>query len=85
MNLDNLGKIKRAEASPFLFTKIQQKIEQSERERMPKAIALTMSVAFVLLLVINTLTIARYPSKNNTTKSLAQWMHLTSNNSLYNE
>lgn len=83
MDLDNLGKIQRVETPPFLFTRIQRKIEQSKKERMPKSVALTVSFSVALLLVINTIVLINYNSKENTTDSLAQSIHLTSNNSLY--
>lgn len=83
MDLDNLGKIQRVEIPPFLFTRIQRKIEQSKKERMPKSVALTVSFSVALLLVINTIVLINYNSKENTTDSLAQSIHLTSNNSLY--
>ena len=83
MNLDNLEKIQRVETSPFLFTRIQQKIEQSKKERMPKSVALTVSFSVALLLAINAIVLVNYNSKENTTESFAKSMHLSSNNSLY--
>ncbi len=83
MDLDNLGKIQRVETPPFLFTRIQQKIEQSKKERMRKSVALSVSFSVALLLAINTIVLINYNSKENTTDSLAQSIHLTSNNSLY--
>jgi hypothetical protein len=83
MNLDNLGKIQRVETPPFLFTRIQQKIEQSKKERMPMSVALTVSFSVALLLAINAIVLVNYNSKANTTESFAKSMHLTSNNSIY--
>ena len=83
MNLDNLRKIQKVETPPFLFTRIQQKIEQSKKERMPKHIALAVGLTAVLLLAVNAMVLVNYNSKANTTESLAKSMHLTSNNSLY--
>jgi hypothetical protein len=83
MNLDNLEKIQRVETPPFLFTRIQQKIEQSKKERMPKSVALTVSFSVALLLAINAIVLVNYNSKENTTESFAKSMHLSSNNSLY--
>ena len=83
MNLDNLGKIQRVETPPFFFTRIQQKIEQSKKERMPKSVALTVSFSVALLLAINAIVLVNYNSKENTTEGFAKSMHLSSNNSLY--
>jgi hypothetical protein len=83
MNLDNLEKIQRVETPPFLFTRIQQKIEQSKKERMPKSVALTVSFSVALLLAINAIVLVNYNSKANTTEIFAKSMHLNSNNSLY--
>ena len=83
MNLDNLGKIQRVETPPFLFTRIQQKIEQSKKERMPMSVALTVSFSVALFLAINAIVLVNYNSKANTTESFAKSMHLTSNNSIY--
>lgn len=82
MDLGILEKIQRVEAPPFLFTRIQQKIEQTKKEMMPKVVAFTISTAFVLILVINTIVLTNH-STPSTTKSLVQSMHLTTNNSLY--
>jgi hypothetical protein len=81
MNLDNLGKIQRVETPPFLFTRIQQKIEQSKKERMPKSVALTVNFSVALLLAINAIVLVNYNSKVNTTESFAKSMNLTYNNS----
>jgi hypothetical protein len=50
---------------------------------MPKSVALTVSFSVALLLVINTIVLVNYNSKENTTESFAKSMHLSSNNSLY--
>jgi hypothetical protein len=83
MDLENLGKIKRLEAPPYLFTRIKQRIEQSKKERLPRSIAVALSFSFAVLLVINTLVIVKYNSAPNAMQSYAQSINLTSNNSLY--
>ena len=62
MNLDNLRKIQKVETPPFLFTRIQQKIEQSKKERMPKHIALAVGLTAVLLLAVNAMVLVNYNS-----------------------
>ncbi len=83
MDLENLGKIKRVEAPPYLFTRIKQRIEQSKKERLTRGTAVALSLSFAVLLVINTLVIVKYNTAPNTLQSYAQSIHLTSNNSLY--
>lgn len=83
MDLDNLENIQRMEAPPFLFTRIQQKIEQSKKERMPKTVAITLSLSFLMMIVLNAMVFFKYNSKTPSTESFAQSMHITSNNSLY--
>lgn len=85
MDLDNLRKIQRVEAPPFLFTRIKQKIEQTKVDTMPKVTALAMSLAFVFILVVNTVTLVYYPKEKSTHESFAKSMNITSNNALYNE
>jgi len=83
MDLEKLGKIQKVETPPFLFTKIQQKIELSKKEKMPKNISWALSISFALLLVINGFVFFNTNSKTNTTENYASAIHLTSNNSLY--
>jgi len=83
MDLDNLGKIKRVEAPPFLFARIQKRVDQSNKERMPKNITLAVSLSFVLILFFNAITLLNYNSKTQVTENFVQSMQLTSNNSLY--
>ena len=60
MDLENLGKIQRVEAPPFLFTRIQQKIEQAKSEAMPLRTAWVINLSFALLLAVNSVVLANY-------------------------
>ena len=81
MELDILRKVKRVDAPPFLLTRIKSKIEQSKYEIMPKRMAIAIVCSFALLLIVNSLVLIRYKSKP--AETLAQTMHLSTNNDLY--
>lgn len=83
MDLNNLGKIQRVEVPPFLFTRIQQKIESEKREQMPLRMVFAINLSFAIILMINVMVFMGNNSKSNTTESYAQSIHLVSNNSLY--
>lgn len=83
MNLSDLDKIQQVDAPAFLFTRIQQKIEQSKQEQMPLRVALTIAVSFVLLLGVNTFVCMKYYTVESTPENFATAIHLTSNNALY--
>jgi len=83
MDFDNLGKIQRVEAPPYLFTRIQQKIESEKRERMPLRMALILNLSFAVILVINSMVFIGYDSKSTSIESYAESIHLISNNTLY--
>ena len=83
MDLEQLGKIQPVEAPPFLFTRIQQKIELAESEKLPVKTAWALNLSFVLLLVINSVVLANYEVKSNTTEDETENVYQTSDNSLY--
>ena len=83
MDLENLGKIQKVEAPPFLFKRIQQKIESERKQQMPKAFALAINFSFAVVLLINVLVFVGNISETNSAESYAQSIHLISNNNLY--
>lgn len=83
MDLDSLARIKRVEAPPYLFTRIQQKIEQSKRNTVPVKITWAINLAFGLVLILNIIVLTSYNSKSSSTEDYAQSIHLISDNSLY--
>jgi hypothetical protein len=83
MEVDYLERIQRVETPPFLFTRIQERVKQIEKDSMPKYVSLAINVSFLLLLTINVIVLVNYPSKQNVNENLAKSMNLISNNSLY--
>lgn len=83
MNLDNLKKIKRVEVSPYLFTRIKQKIESEKQEIIPNNIAWTINLSFAVLILINIAIFVGSNTKLNETESYAQSINFISNNALY--
>jgi len=83
LDLEQLNRIQRVEAPPYLFTRIQQKIANGQTERLPKGMAVAINLSFVLILVINVIVFMRNTNKSDSTENYAQSIHLMSNNSLY--
>jgi hypothetical protein len=83
MDLDNLGKIKRVEAPPFLFARIQQRVEQLNKDRMPKSTFLVLNFSFLLLLIINVVVLKSNNLGKKSTEKYLESIHLIDNNSLY--
>ncbi len=83
MNLDNLGKIQRVEAPPYLFTRIQQKIEHIKKGKISTGAILAMSFSFAVLLLINIVVLTNYNTNSSAAENYAASIHLTTNNSLY--
>lgn len=83
MNPDYLQKIKHVDVPPFLFTRIQQKIERNKRERMPESQTLILALSFALILIFNVLVITKYTSQTNDAAVFAESIHLTSDNFIY--
>ena len=83
MNLDDLVTIKKVAVSPFLLTKIHQRIVAMEANSMPKKFVWVTTFAFVLIFGWNVFLVYSHQNKPNGIQSLAQSLALTPNNSLY--
>lgn len=85
MDLNDLEKIKLVEAPPYLFTRIQAKIENAKNTTISKKTAWAMSFAFIFILTLNVSILMSYQlnSNLNSTENYAQSIHLTTNNTLY--
>jgi hypothetical protein len=83
MHIDDLHKLKRVEAPPFLFTRIQQKIEQAQATRLPGKVIWAVGFSLVLVLMVNIGTIRKVTHKTNNLEHFAQSMDLTTDNTLY--
>lgn len=81
-DLDLLSTLQPAEVSPFLFTRIQQRIQTLQNDKLSPVAAWSIAVltALILLINISTIKITTTPSSDNQTSAL-----LSSSNNLYNE
>jgi hypothetical protein len=88
-DLDLLKSIKKAEAPPFLYTRIVARIQSIESERIPGSWAFTTGIAFSILVILNSFVlVSRINVKNPENikiEAVAKEMHLTHSNQLYNE
>lgn len=82
--LELLSTIERVDVPPFLFTRIQQRIENLSEMRVSKKLAWSLSAGFMLLLLVN---IAVLANKKDQEKNinLAESMDLMPHNSFYHE
>ena len=83
MNIDELNKIRKVEVSPFLFTRIKQRIEESESMVLSRIHIRLIGLALALVLCLNAAAIYNFVKSKNTVASYAQALHLNSENSLY--
>ena len=81
--LDRLSTIQKVDAPPFLFTRIQQRIQDVIFPRVSPKTAWALCVSFVFLLIMNVYVIAHYHSDNSKENNLAQSFHLLPDNNLY--
>jgi hypothetical protein len=82
MNIDLLDKIKQVETPPFLFNKIELKIERLNYSA-PKQFNWALGAALVFIIVTNIYLIKKQTSSNVEIENYAQTMHLISNTDLY--
>lgn len=83
MDIEQLGKIQRVEAPPFLFTRIQQRIENERMQRVSTGKVVALAFSFAVILIINTLVFVGAKSETNSTEMYANAINLTSTNTLY--
>ena len=82
--LDILNNIKKVDASPFLITRIQQKIEIDKINSISTPWVFSIAATVFILLCLNVFTIAKKPQMNEVS-SLAKNMNLLNNDNFYNE
>lgn len=83
MNIDYLDKIRKVDAPPYLFTRIQQKIKDSHAEILPKKIVWAVGLSCLVVLSVNISAILYTAKSQKSTSNVAQSMDLMPNNSLY--
>ncbi len=80
--LDKLEHIQKVDAPPFLFTRIQAKINHQNQKFEPKLVW-KLSIAMVFILLINAAVITINLKTQKQENSLVKAMHLVPNNELY--
>ncbi len=83
MNIDILSKVRKTEAPPFLYTRIEQRLANLSNNTMPKNVVWALSVAFAILLFTNIYVLKTYSTDPYKTESLAESIYLLDNNMLY--
>ncbi len=83
MNIDQLGKIQKVDAPPYLFTRIQQRIRDTQKEVVSPFLVWSVGLSFMLIVGLN-LGVAFSPgSSESTTSALVLEMNISSVNDLY--
>ncbi len=82
-NLDILNQIKQVDAPPFLYTRIQQQIDNGSRYSFSKRLAWSLGVSFAVVVIMNVAVLSYNAKINRTNTNVAEVMDLMPNNSLY--
>jgi hypothetical protein len=80
-----LEEIKKVYAPEFLFTRIQQKIKDVEKNKFSINLVWTFASSFIVLLVLNVLIINDGTKTKHKDANLAEKFQLAPTNSFYNE
>lgn len=83
MNIDRLEKIRKAEASPFLFTRIQQRIADKNNMLIAPTQIRLVGLALAIIVCLNVTAIYNFVKPKNTVEAYAQALHLNTENSIY--
>jgi len=83
MNIDYLNKIQKVDAPPYLFTRIQQKIKDSQSVVLPKKIVWAIGLLCSVILCVNISVVLYAAESINTTVTMSQIIELMPNNSFY--
>mgnify|MGYP003594601289 CR=1 FL=1 len=80
-----LSKIESVEAPPFLFTRIQQRIQEISENKITLRMVRVISFSLVLLISINALAWIKLSHEKKSKANLAQQLQLLPENSFYHE
>jgi len=81
--LKSLESIKQVEAPPFLFTRIQQRIQNELDNRVPMKLVYSIAASFVILLSINAFTMLQHNHSTKEEANIAQAFQFMPDNNLY--
>lgn len=82
---DILTQIERAEISPFVWTRLQQKLENKSTSKISINASRAMVVSLMLLLVLNMFALNRTQKQDDSMINFAESMNLFPQNSIYGE
>lgn len=83
MNIDYLDRIKRVETPPFLFTRIQQRIENLNTNTLTKKTSWALGISFSIIICLNIGLIINNQNNSQSIKKYAKVLNLTPDNNLY--
>lgn len=82
-DLEMLAHISKVEAPPFLFTRIREKIAQSEAFIYSPKIAHTLGFSLALIILLNLAVVINYRLNNPVKNDLLVNLHIQNDNNLY--
>ena len=84
--LNSIKKINRMEVPPFLFTRIEAKIQEVEESKISEKWKLVTGFVFTFVIVVNILFISTLDfNKINTSTEVVDSMNINLSNQLYHE
>lgn len=85
LEIESLSQIKKVEVSPFLFTRIQQRINEATSNKFSGKVSLSLTFALVAIVILNIVVLQNYSMPQNSESNFVQNMNIITNNSIYNE
>lgn len=85
LEIESLSQVKKVEATPFLFTRIQQRISEATTNKFSGKASLSLAFALVAIVILNIVIIQNYGKPQNSESNFVQNMNIITNNSIYNE
>lgn len=82
-NLAPLQHIRKVEAPPFLWTRIQQRISNEKDNRFSPTLSWALSIAIAVIFLVNGVAFANSYIESKRETNLLQSMNLLPHNSLY--
>lgn len=81
--LNPLQSLTKVDPPPFLLTKIQAKLERERKEVMPIKYVWTLGLSFLLILLLNLMTVRFNYSTKHKSADLIESLQLETHNDLY--
>ncbi len=80
---EQLSQIKKVDAPPFLFTRIQQKIDELQTQRFSFRLSWSLGLSFALVVLLDLSVFIKEKHELNQKSTLAQSLNLMPDNTLY--